>query len=315
MWNEPTATATSQAISPPRSDDPSPDHSSEHCANCGSPVSGHYCSNCGQRAGERRLSLGDIAHELAAEHFGLDSKLGRTVITLLRHPGKLTTEFLAGRRIRYVPPLRLYLSLSVLFFLLSAAKTNVTSSKSGDNILRFQTSGEDAAVLDSAGLAAPRKDKPILDTLHGNAMSLYFKRRLVRRVTFVQTHRKEAVAQVSETFHHELPDALFLLVPGLALALMGLYHGSRRYYTEHLVFAFHFQSFSFAALTIGLLPIPFLNTIVGCAIVVYLFIALRKVYGGSRMKTSAKLIAIATGYGISIVAIMGLVGAVAFLYS
>ena len=273
-----------------------------------------------------------MLHELAAEHFGLDTKVARTIGTLIRYPGRLTVEVLAGRRARYLPPLRLYLSLSVLFFLCSAFQNRIGGNSTG--VVRFNTSGTKGSsrdiisfdtttaqpspvseAVDSAGLKHATTSGIPIDTMHGNALELFFKRRLDRRATYLQGHKTEATARISDAFQHDLPDALFLLVPGLAFALMILYHGSNRYFAEHLVFALHFQAFGFAAFTIGLLPIPLLGTITGTAVLVYLFLSLQRVYRESIALTAAKFAAIVVGYGISLAIIMSAVALTAFLFA
>jgi hypothetical protein len=307
------------------------------CLNCGTLLTDAFCAHCGQRAGDAHLSVRDIAHEAVAEHFGLDSKVARTLITLMRHPGRLTIEFLSGRRVRYVPPLRLYLSLSVLFFLCSAISARLTGSNT-TGVIRFNTSGAkerpgqiisfDTTALGQSTENAARSEsvdsthvKPnampgiTIDTMHGNAFTLFLRRRIDRRAAYMQGHRAEASARISEAFQHDLPDALFLLVPGLAFALWVLYHGENRYFAEHLVFAMHFQGFAFAALTIGLLPVPFIDSITGLAILVYLFLALRRVYGQGLALTTGKFAAIVVGYSISLAVIMGVVAITAFLFA
>ncbi len=307
------------------------------CLNCGTLLTDAFCAHCGQRAGDVHLSVRDIAHEAVAEHLGLDSKVARTLITLLRHPGRLTIEFLSGRRVRYVPPLRLYLSLSVLFFLCSATSARLNGSNT-TGVVRFNTSGAkerpgqiisfDTTTLEQSAENAARSKsvdsthvKPnampgiTIDTMHGNALMLFLRRRIARRAAYMQSHTAEASARVAEAFQHDLPDALFLLVPGLAFALWVLYHGEHRYFAEHLVFAMHFQGFAFAALTIGLLPIPFIDSITGIAILAYLFLALRKVYGQSIALTTGKFAAIVVGYGISLAVIMGAVALTVFLFA
>ena len=333
--------ATLTAASQPESDPPTAAAQGRTCLNCGTFLTDAFCAHCGQRAGDVRLSVRDITHEAVAEHFGLDSKVARTLVTLLRRPGYLTMEFLAGRRVRYVPPLRLYLSLSVLFFLCSSTSARL-SGTNGQGIVRFNTSGasesprqiisfDTTALARSAGNAGlsrsgdstgikPKAASGIgseisIDTMHGNALTLFLRRRIDRRAVYMQSHRAEASARVSEAFQHDLPDALFLLVPGLAFALWVLYHGERRYFAEHLVFAMHFQAFAFAALTVGLLPIPFMDAIVGLAILAYLFLALRRVYGQSIALTTGKFAAIVVGYGISLAAITSVVAFAAFLFA
>ena len=88
------------------------------CANCGATVVGHYCSNCGQRFEHEIHSVWHFTREATEDLTHADSRLWGTLYALLFKPGFLTREFLDGRRVRYLPPLRLYLVLSVAFFLI-----------------------------------------------------------------------------------------------------------------------------------------------------------------------------------------------------
>jgi hypothetical protein len=90
------------------------------CPNCATPLRGPYCHECGQRARSLRIRLRDVFEEAADELLHLDGKLVRTVRLLVTRPGMLTAELLAGRRVRYVSPLRLFLTFSLLFFALAA---------------------------------------------------------------------------------------------------------------------------------------------------------------------------------------------------
>jgi len=96
------------------------------CANCGAPVSGHFCSNCGQRVEHSVHSVWHFAGEAFEDLTHADSRLWGTVGALLFKPGFLTCEFLAGRRVKYLPPLRLYLVLSLLFFVVAAYDSDNT---------------------------------------------------------------------------------------------------------------------------------------------------------------------------------------------
>ncbi|MEM7452083.1 MAG: DUF4286 family protein, partial [Pseudomonadota bacterium] len=89
------------------------------CLNCGATLRGQYCWNCGQRGNTRLISLGELIRDAFGDMFELDSRLWRTLIPLVAKPGHLTAEYLRGRRARFMPPFRMYLVLSFLFFLLS----------------------------------------------------------------------------------------------------------------------------------------------------------------------------------------------------
>lgn len=90
------------------------------CSNCQSSLDGEYCSNCGQRNLDLEKPIWSLVGAVISETFEVDGRAASTVRTLFRHPGMLTSEFLAGRRVAYSPPLRLYLVFSIVFFLLIA---------------------------------------------------------------------------------------------------------------------------------------------------------------------------------------------------
>jgi hypothetical protein len=91
---------------------------SENCPNCEAVVSGHFCSNCGQEAFLHHASTREFLHEFVGHYVALEGKLWGTVMRLLFRPGALTLEYIKGRRVRFVQPLRLYLTLSLIFFAL-----------------------------------------------------------------------------------------------------------------------------------------------------------------------------------------------------
>lgn len=90
------------------------------CPNCQAPLSGEYCSNCGQRNVDLERPVWSLVGEVVRETFEVDGRAWLTVRTLFRTPGRLTVEFLAGRRRTYTPPLRLYLVTSISFFVFVA---------------------------------------------------------------------------------------------------------------------------------------------------------------------------------------------------
>lgn len=95
--------------------------SMEHtaCPNCAQAMQAtdQYCAQCGQAA------VGDgtfrsFVEQFLGDYFTFDSKIIRSIRPLLFSPGFLTAEYLAGRRARYIPPLRMFIFLSVFFFLM-----------------------------------------------------------------------------------------------------------------------------------------------------------------------------------------------------
>jgi hypothetical protein len=92
---------------------------SPDCLNCGNRLRGQYCGNCGQRSRSRLISLWELVSDAFGDLFELDSRLWQTLIPLMVRPGHLTRDYLEGRRARYMPPFRMYLVLSLLFFVVA----------------------------------------------------------------------------------------------------------------------------------------------------------------------------------------------------
>ena len=95
----------------------------KRCLNCGAGLAGRYCANCSQAADVHVPSTRDLVHEALEGITHSDSRLWRTLHLLWFKPGKLTQEFVSGRRAAYLPPFRLYLILSIVFFLLASASS------------------------------------------------------------------------------------------------------------------------------------------------------------------------------------------------
>jgi hypothetical protein len=89
------------------------------CANCGADLTGPFCAHCGQSARDLHRPLRTLLVDALDEVFNLDARLVRTVRPLLFSPGRVTKEYLAGRRVEHLPSLRTYLITAlVIGFLL-----------------------------------------------------------------------------------------------------------------------------------------------------------------------------------------------------
>jgi hypothetical protein len=94
------------------------------CPNCNALLEGPWCSKCGQKQSDLDPTWHDLLHDSIHEFLHLDGKIFRTARKLFLEPGELTAEFLRGRRARYIGALRLYLTFSVLFFVITALVPN-----------------------------------------------------------------------------------------------------------------------------------------------------------------------------------------------
>jgi hypothetical protein len=101
------------------------------CLNCGQPLHGddNFCSNCGQVNDDLPLSIKQFISEFFAGFFSFDTRFFRTIIPLLFKPGKVSREYIKGKRRKYTNPFKMYLHTSILFFLLMGLISSINHFK------------------------------------------------------------------------------------------------------------------------------------------------------------------------------------------
>jgi len=93
------------------------DDPSQLCRNCGAVRAARYCGECGQRAldpDERRL--GHLVRDAIGALTNLDSRAWRTLIALLFRPGRLTRDYIDGRRAHWLAPFTIFILANIVFF-------------------------------------------------------------------------------------------------------------------------------------------------------------------------------------------------------
>lgn len=272
------------------------------CPNCGAPRAGKYCSQCGQRHHEQPIHhFWHFASEAAEDLTHADSRLWRTVGPLLFRPGFLTREFLDGRRASYLPPVRLYLVLSVIFFLCVALvpqplglHQEVVTQK-GSQIILTPLGTESATPMTAA-----RASSICADFRYDGPWAA----RLASRLQADCVKVVMGNGNYRESFLHSAGRAMFILLPLLALVMKALYRRPPHHYIEHLLFFVHNHAFLFLVLTVyaplGAFAPPALHAIVHAGlwawIAAYFYLSLRRVYGQGRLLTVAKLLGLTCAY-------------------
>ena len=283
------------------------------CSNCGATLTGPYCAQCGQKAAHRMVSLGHILEDAVEDQFSLNAALPRTLGVLLRYPGRLTGEYVSGRVVRYIPPMRLYLMASVLFFLVLAAMPGRASD------VNVQGPGQTRA---PAARTAVRKRVAAFNIQVGpvsiQADTVGIPQWLRPPVLRLIAHKErlqrmdpqEARRQLVTRMADDTPKVVFVLLPVFALLLKLLYIRRHRLYVEHFVFALHVHALAFLVFTLALLArYPFVSLAAYVGIAFYLLRAMRVVYGQGWGRTTAKFALLAFSY--LILASLGLSIAVA----
>jgi hypothetical protein len=267
------------------------------CANCDGVLLGHYCHECGAaRADERPLAVRRFVHELVHEISSLDSTTVGSLRALVRQPGRLTAEYLAGRTRRFLSPLRLFL-LAWAAFVLSTT-LYARDGSIGAEVVAAQLGGDRAAAREAAAAAAADPLRP--SAAQGERIGAAFGRYAMNPWL-------------------RLADPLMV---GLLLAL--LYRGRRRGYAEHVVFALHLLAFNalLSAITTwlhhragwtgpGNEAISWFHWV---ALGGYFFIAARVVHAESRLRSAMKSVAFVAGSQLAVMIVpLVVVVAVVFL--
>jgi hypothetical protein len=282
------------------------------CLNCGSPLSGPFCGGCGQRDVPPYPSVRELAVDAVSEFSGWDGRLAQTLRTLVRHPGLLTREFLEGRRARYISPLRVYLTASLVYFVLAASAPDVrlesgktlflglrvgaTAKNDPNPMSRAERVGASASrALETGDALTPAERATALeDIARAPALMQPFLRRAV-----------EDPGGFKRRIIETMPRMLFVLLPIFAGILALFYRG--RKYPEHLYFAIHLHAFIFLALAVSELLkftqsailVAGTSLIASIWIPIYATLAFRRVYGGSLVRTLVKEVAIAAIYALT----------------
>lgn len=127
-------------------------HSHASCANCDTALTGRFCHACGQRDHVHR-SLLHLGEEFLHGLLHFDAKAWRTLPLLVARPGKLTREYIDGKRTRYVSPLALFLFMVFLMFFVVSSVSH-TGGDEEPGSMAAATSGVDKALAKARGKLA-----------------------------------------------------------------------------------------------------------------------------------------------------------------
>lgn len=291
-------------------------HASLACKNCGASTQGNYCQQCGQATHLHMPSAREFLHEFIAHYVALEGKLWKTLALLIAKPGMLTREYIEGRRVRYLEPLRVYLTFSIIFFALFKI--------SGVEVARFEDPSPALAsavaegraketVLGPAVGASAAEYERVLATLDKKASNVHpvLRERVARFMSLSPVAQKAALKQA---FYSYTPYAIFAMMPLFALYLKILYLGSGRRYGEHFLFALHVNAFAFLMLSVMIL-IPetwkFITFALLLWLVFYLPLAMRRVYDSGWVGTVIRWVVLIFAHIVTLVSavltVMGMV--------
>lgn len=185
------------------------------CLNCNAEINSEYCPSCGQRDLDFKKDWRGLVGEYASSFLNIDGKVPQGIIRLLFLPGAMTAAFLDGKRASQMPPLRLYLFASLIFFL-------------------WFNSQQDADLVAPPSLAAadaPPSEQTLSSGNSGAALAAKMQEKFESPEAFLAT------------FNTWLPRVFLLGVPILALATRLVFRKRGYVYLEHVIISMHLQTF------------------------------------------------------------------------
>ncbi|MEO8045103.1 MAG: DUF3667 domain-containing protein [Spartobacteria bacterium] len=250
-----------------------------HCEDCGVELHGRYCSHCGQVAVDYHRSFRHVVADVAESFLNWDSKFTKTIGLLLISPGWLTNQFVAGRRTRYLHPLRVYLLVSIVFFVCArfvplqvkppdvskmttkeradveeAMKNpaipeavriqvlrNLAEQKKKEAAKKGTPQGPSVAPVPTPPPAV--KDDTLERQLDDAAAPSWLKTKLREKIG---PHGSN-VELLGKTLRDNISTMMLFCIPLFAFVLKILYLRQGRYYIEHLVYALHIHAFFYIA--------------------------------------------------------------------
>lgn len=260
------------AESPPEGQQPPPQ---PLCPNCGEPAPGRYCAGCGQKQGELRPTLADLLQDFSRYLFRVDSRLLRTLRWLLI-PGRLTLEYLRGRRESYERPFRLFLVINVIYFLAVSLQVDARYEKDGALVM-----GPGIQVEVEAPPVEIEPSPASADTPPSWEQRL--EQRVNERLKLFDSKGSSSLGQSFwATWVRYGTHVYALLAPVYAALFMLLYRRHDFRYAEHFIFCLHYLSFS-QLMALLLTPLPWDSALPWQPLLNggYLLLALRDVYKAS----------------------------------
>ena len=247
----------------------------KNCLNCGTEVAGRYCQNCGQENSEPKETFWQLIVHFFNDITHFDGKFFKTLKLLILRPGFLTSEYVAGKRASYLNPIRMYLFISFLVFLVvfslprpASAPVRVSTQDSLQQITDSEVSAQERSRADSAAKQTiARADEIRFTTKKGFVTSRdtnieaylerqqhlpeserdhFIRRHFVKKVILVNEYARKHPhtfgPEILSRFRHSLPQMFFVSIPFFAFLLYLLYIRRRRafYYVSHGIFSIHF---------------------------------------------------------------------------
>lgn len=297
----------------------------DRCLNCGHAldISDQFCSYCGQKNSSKTLDLKQLMTEFFSGLIAYDSRLRKTIRALVSSPGKLSLEYIQGKRISYVNPFRFFISTAIVFFLIVSwinrnefdkikilsTEQNEESKKILNNELNLDSNsesidknfdlGENSVISKIDTYIKTSPEPTYIEALE----ILGLEESLINmlRFDFILGYNRivENPAGFINFLLPKFPFFLFFFIPLFSLFNTIFYIRKKIPYTHHLIFNYNQQTVFLILLFLAVI-LDFVSFWIWLLIYAfYLYKSMRSFYGQGRFKTIGKQILIMNFYWIS----------------
>jgi hypothetical protein len=225
------------------------------CQNCGHTVEKRFCSSCGQENIETRQSFGHLVKHFAEDFTHYEGSFWKTIKYLLFRPAYLTKTYLAGKRVSYVAPVKLYIFVSFITFFLPALLPDYSEEHADKPAGKVKVSNSES-ILSPEGApprtayTSVRQYDSIQSALPEHLREKGIVSAVTRKALALGEEGSDMDKRFSETASHNFPKALFFYLPLFAF-IIWLFHGKQKwYYFDHAIFTLHYFSFILLLFTI-----------------------------------------------------------------
>lgn len=169
------------------------------CLNCDYEVKteNRYCPNCGQENADKRISLLLLLQDAISTVFNFESRVFKTIPYFLFYPGRLTNEFLAGKRVRYMHPFKIYLLSSLLFFFVII---KLLTPALEDSLRKIDTTSEqlnlELSLDDSVHISNKENNSDTIDSVQTDSKSAQLTEKFQQRKVILRDSISEILVQI-----------------------------------------------------------------------------------------------------------------------
>lgn len=301
---------------------------SNKCLNCNTPldVSEKYCHYCGQLNSTKKITVSDFFEEFFSNFYAYDSKLRNTFFFLFSNPGFVAKQIVDGKRQTFANPFRLFLSITILFFIIDNIQEN-SSAKTNINSPSTETKTEDFVLSEKFHKDSIYTSKEIFkDSISTISEYSYqitsFRNYSLKNPTHTSKEAFKALQyensrsnrflynkakslksnnlkrEIGDYLISKLPFLIFISLPFITLIFWLVFYTKKYNYADHLVFTYTFYTFLFIVLFINTL-LSFISNnlyeiiLIGSFLIlfpIYLYKSLRYFYENQRWKTIFKFV-------------------------